>query len=287
MIYGPVKTVNNKTSQYCEVLLFVFLKTILYDKVSFKGGRIIQDSISFFEPEEHETATNKDSLELWGGMGIMQSYFNLTEGQILSRFIWDERMFLDRSRSESGLGFKLKLHEKNPDDPLSPYYVDLSLMQSFPDSLECVARLFASAVPTVDYDLVAGIPHGGVPFATAMSIRTRKPMITPRPEKKSHGAGNMIDGKFERGQRVLLIDDLITTANTKFEAIEVLEASGLIISALVVVVDREQGGREELESQNYHLHSIFAVTELMDEYREMGLLSEELYQEIQAYRASE
>jgi uridine monophosphate synthetase len=171
--------------------------------------------------------------------------------------------------------------------PLPFFDFDLPESLSFPDSLECVARLFASAVPTFDYDLVAGIPHAGVPFATTMSIRTRKPMITPRPEKKTHGAGNMIDGKFERGQRVLLIDDLITTANTKFEAIEVLEASGLIISALVVVVDREQGGREELESQNYHLHSIFAVTELMDEYREMGLLSEELYQEIQAYRASE
>jgi orotate phosphoribosyltransferase len=184
--------------------------------------------------------------------------------------------------------FRLKLHEKNPDAPLSPIYFDLRRLQSFPEilrlSARCIADLFEKSDAEKDSNglcvskelmdnppYIAGIPLAGVPLATAVSLLTSRPMITPRLEKKSHGSGDSIDGVIS-GERknVSVIDDLITKADSKLEAISVLENGGLVIEGVYVLVDRMQGGVKELEGRGYKVKAALTIAEILDRYSTFG-----------------
>src|SRR5437879_1083500 len=91
--------------------------------------------------------------------------------------------------------------------------------------------------------------------------------------KKSYGTKRRIEGIYEAGDRVVLIDDIITDGASKFEAIEVLEEAGLMVKDLVILIDREQGGRELLASKGYTLHSILTITQCLDEWETAGLVN--------------
>ena len=100
---------------------------------------------------------------------------------------------------------------------------------------------------------------------------------SPRP------SGAKIDGAFAEGQTVLLIDDLITGANSKFESIKTLEDHSLVVKDVVVLVDREQGGGDQLKKAGYTLHSAMKLSELMDYYLRQGKISDEKYEEVSSY----
>ncbi|MFC1873647.1 hypothetical protein ACFLW3_02425, partial [Chloroflexota bacterium] len=106
-------------------------------------------------------------------------------------------------------------------------------------------------------------------------------------EAKGHGTGGKIDGAFEKGQTALLIDDLITHAESKIEAIATLEAKGLVVRDVVVLVDREQGGASQLEGVGYKLHDAFKLNELLRFYRQAGKIDETEYQRTTAYLATQ
>ena len=92
-----------------------------------------------------------------------------------------------------------------------------------------------------------------------------------RKESKSYGTQVEVEGVFDAGQRVVLIDDLATTGGSKFEAIEKLSAVGLTVKDVVVLIDRESGAPEDLSKSGYQLHAIFTLTDLLQLW-----LSEEL-----------
>jgi len=96
------------------------------------------------------------------------------------------------------------------------------------------------------------------------------PLIYPRKEEKSYGTKRRIEGVFKPGDRVVLIDDIITDGGSKFEAIEVLEEAGLVVKDLVILIDREQGGRELLASKGYALHAILTISQCFDEWERTG-----------------
>ena len=139
--------------------------------------------------------------------------------------------------------FRLKLHEKQPDAPLSPIYVDLRTLRSFPDALDDAVLTLVEmiAAQSLSFDLYADVPLAATPLVAVLTHITRTGMITPR-EAKTHGAGDAINGAYAPGQTALVIDDLVTRAESKLEAIHVLEAHGLLVRDVAVLVDREQGG---------------------------------------------
>ena len=98
------------------------------------------------------------------------------------------------------------------------------------------------------------------------------PLIYPRKEEKSYGTKRRIEGIFKPGDRVVLIDDIITDGGSKFEAIEVLEEAGLVVKDLVILIDREQGGRELLASKGYALHTILTISQCFDEWERTGVV---------------
>lgn len=200
--------------------------------------------------------------------------------------LYDLRMFKDKTRSPEGRGFRLKLHQTKPDAPLSPYYLDLRILRSYPTTAKRQAiKLFAYMMTGLGADVLADVPTAITPIVSSLSDQTGIPMITPRPAK-DHGAGGNIDGVWSvDGAMAVLFDDLVTEAHSKIEAATVLRAAGIKVRDVVVLVDREQGGREQLAKADLTLHAAFTITELLALYREVGKMSAELHDEIVAYRA--
>jgi uridine monophosphate synthetase len=182
--------------------------------------------------------------------------------------------------------FRLKLHEKQPDAPLSPIYVDLRTLRSFPDALdEAVLTLVEMiAARGLSFDFYADVPQAATPFVAVLSHITRIGMITPR-EAKTHGSGDAINGAFTPGQTILVIDDLVTRAESKLEAIHVLEANGLLVRDVAVLVDREQGGAELLTAAGYQLYAAVTLSQLLDHWRATGGIDEATFQRVHAYTA--
>jgi uridine monophosphate synthetase len=154
----------------------------------------------------------------------------------------------------------------------SPFYIDLRVVVSFPDVLERVGALMAAEVTRCGADRIAGIPYAGLPLAVATSLAARLPLISPRREEKGYGTRRRIEGLFEPGERVVLIDDIVTDGASKFEAIQPLEEAGLVVRDLVILIDREQGGRELLAARGYTLHAILGISQCFDAWERAGLV---------------
>jgi uridine monophosphate synthetase len=161
---------------------------------------------------------------------------------------------------------------------LSPFYIDLRVVISFPDVLEQIGVLIAAEVARCGGDRVGGIPYAGLPLAVAASLAGRVPLVYPRREEKGYGIRRRIEGQFKPGESVVLIDDIITDGASKLEAIQPLEEAGLLVKDLVVLVDREQGGRELLAARGYVLHAVLTISECLDEGERSGLAPVDLIQ---------
>src|SRR4051812_18973061 len=138
--------------------------------------------------------------------------------------------------------FKLKLHEKDPSAPLSPIYIDLRILRSFPDVIDTAVDVYLEMSKGLMFSLLADIPTAATPIVALISHKSRVPMISPRSDLKQHGIRRSIDGIYGKGQIVLLVDDLITRADSKLESLAVLSENGLKVHDIVVLIDREQGG---------------------------------------------
>jgi uridine monophosphate synthetase len=178
--------------------------------------------------------------------------------------------------------FRLKLHEERPDAPLSPLYINLRLLRSYPDQMDVAVDAYRALLTDCRFDVLADVPMAATPFVAILSHLTRVPMITPR-QPKTHGSGAAIDGVYQPGQTAVVIDDLVTKADSKLEAVRVLEGEGLRVRDVLVLVDREQGGARQLAEAGYTLHAALRLTELLEIYRRGGLLDDDSYMRVREY----
>ena len=110
-------------------------------------------------------------------------------------------------------------------------------------------------------------------------------MVYARKEVKDYGTKRKLEGSFQPGQTALIIDDLITTGESKFETIEPFQEAGLKVTDIVVLVDREQGGAKILEEKGYRLHSVLGVNELLDILKTNGKIDEANFKNAKAFIA--
>ena len=151
---------------------------------------------------------------------------------------------------------------------ISPIYIDLRLLVSFPKLLERVGRAYLSILEGLSFERLAGLPYAALPIATVISLMGEWPLIYPRKEAKTYGTKAEIEGVFEEGDRVVVIDDLATTGESKFELIEKLTSAGMTVKDIVVLIDRQSGAREALSNSGYTLHAVTTLTGLLDYYEE-------------------
>ena len=157
----------------------------------------------------------------------------------------------------------------------SPIYIDLRRLASYPDLLARVGSAYRTLLSGLEFDRLAGLPYAALPIATAVALQTGKGMIYPRKEVKNYGTRAPVEGVFEMGETVVVLDDLATTGGSKFEAIECLESVGCLVRDVVVLVDRQSGAGEALAEAGYRMHAVFTLTDLIDYWLGRGKISPE------------
>jgi len=168
----------------------------------------------------------------------------------------------------------------------SPFYFDLRDMISYPEILDGVAELLAERIKDMDFDVLTGIPYTALPIASLVSAKLGKPLIYMRKEEKAYGTGNNVIGKFKKGDKCLVIDDLITTGASKIETAEGYEKEGVVVEDFVVVIDRSANGTEELAKDGYKLHSLITLDEIVELLSSKNLISEEKVKEVEDFTKS-
>lgn len=169
---------------------------------------------------------------------------------------------------------------------ISPYYVDLRLVPSYPDMFDKLADLCVDLIKREigrRIDKFAGVPYAGLSLATLVSFKLRSPLIFVRREKKTHGRMKIVEGLFKRGDHVVLIDDLATTGGSLLDAGNAIRAEGGIVEHAVVILDREEGAKKMLENNNIRLHSCMGIRKVIKYLREANLLDKKQYSLITKY----
>ncbi len=161
----------------------------------------------------------------------------------------------------------------------SPYYIDLRIVPSFPDAFRKVCDLYTLLVKTDfgtdSFERVAGIPTAGIPFASLVAYQLQKPFLYIRQRTRLHGRERRVEGIIMPGDRILLIDDLITTGGSLIKAAKAIRAEGGVVNHALVLLDREEGGRQKLAEDNIHLHYLLTASEAARRLHEAGAIDNE------------
>jgi uridine monophosphate synthetase len=165
----------------------------------------------------------------------------------------------------------------------SPVYVDLRGLVSHPAVLRLAGEALAGVLAGLEFDRIAGLPYAGLPLAVSASLAADLPMLYARKEAKEYGTKRLIEGSYEAGQTVAILDDVITNGGAKLELVEPFLNEGLTVRDFVVLIDRGQGGAEVLAEKGYRLHSVFTLRQVLDSLRRQDAITEELYQEVVTY----
>lgn len=144
----------------------------------------------------------------------------------------------------------------------SPYYVDIKRAATDPKVLHIVGQQMAARAAA--HDRVAGMELGAVPIAVAASLASGVPFLMVRKKPKDHGTTSRIEGVYEPGQRVLVVEDVTTTGGSSLQAVHALRDAGLVVDTVLTVVDREQGARDAFANVGVRLDALVRASELLE-----------------------
>ncbi|SIR57222.1 orotate phosphoribosyltransferase [Haladaptatus litoreus] len=144
----------------------------------------------------------------------------------------------------------------------SSYYVDKYLFETDPHCLELIAEAFAERLGETK---LAGVALGAVPLVAVTSVETGNPYVIARKQKKEYGTANLVEGRLEEGEEVVVLEDIVTTGQSAVDAVEALRDAGAEVNKILVVVDREEGGRENLEDAGVEMEALLSASDLLEQ----------------------
>lgn len=143
----------------------------------------------------------------------------------------------------------------------STYIFDKYAFETRPKLLDAIAERMAKMLDS-DSSRIAGMELGGVPLATALSLKTGLPFVIVRKGKKGYGIDRAVEGELTSGDKVVIVEDIATTGSQALLAANTIEAAGAKVANIIYVVDREEGAREAIESKGYRFEALFTKTGL-------------------------
>jgi len=162
---------------------------------------------------------------------------------------------------------------------ISPYYIDLRMVPSFPDAFQKICDFYVNFIKdeigAKSFERIAGIPVAGIPFASLIAYNLKKPFLYIRTGARLHGRQRRIEGILSPGDHILIIDDLVTTGLSLKKAAKAITAEGGVVTDSVVLLDRQEGGKEKLEKSGIKLHALLNVSEIANRLYEIGTIDEE------------
>jgi orotate phosphoribosyltransferase len=161
----------------------------------------------------------------------------------------------------------------------SPYYIDLRVIPSFPDAFREICDFYAEYITNKiglkNFERIAAVPIAGIPFASQIAYNLKKPFLYVRKSTKLHGRERRVEGILFSGDKVLLIDDLVTTGLTLNKAINAVKAEGGVVNEAVTFLDREEGGKKMLETNGIKLHTLLKMSDIANTLYDLGAIDEE------------
>jgi orotate phosphoribosyltransferase len=162
---------------------------------------------------------------------------------------------------------------------VTPYYIDLRVIPSFPEAFRIVSDILVDAINkelgTDSFDRVGAVPIAGTPFASILAFRLNKPFLYTRQNPRLRGRERRVEGVLMPGDRVLLIDDLVTTGLSLKRAAKFIRAEGGLVSDAFVLLDREEGGTKRLAEIGINLHCVLTASEAARRLYEMNAIEED------------
>lgn len=149
----------------------------------------------------------------------------------------------------------------------SKYYIDIKKASTDPKVLKLIAKKMATQLKEMDLkvDRIAGIVLGSIPLATALALETGIPYVMVRKEKKDHGTGKLIEGTLNEGEKVLVVEDVITSAGSSVVSIKTLREAGAVVEDVFSVIDREAGGTEALKEIGVRFTPLVKASQLLEQ----------------------
>ena len=153
---------------------------------------------------------------------------------------------------------------------LSTYYMDLRTITLDPEGGFIIGNLIFDMIKDKNPDGVGGLTLGADPisYATSMISYIKKQPIKPfvvRKEPKGHGTGKQIEGNIKPGERVFIVEDVVTTAGSSLKAAKVAKDFGLEILGIIAIVDREEGGEENIKKEGFDFYPVFKISEFLNQ----------------------
>jgi len=142
----------------------------------------------------------------------------------------------------------------------SEYYVDKYIFNTDPDCLAAIADAFADRAGD---RTLGGVALGAVPLTAATSVAAGNPYVIVRKEAKEYGTGNRIEGRFDDGEEIVVLEDIATTGRSAIDAAEALREAGAVVNRVLVVVDREEGAAANLADHDLELESLVTASQLL------------------------
>ncbi len=143
----------------------------------------------------------------------------------------------------------------------SNFYLDKYLFETQPDILQALGKAFAAMLPP-ETDRLAGPELGAVALAAAAAMHANKPFVLVRNSKKGYGSGKLVEGIIKPGDKVVIVEDILTTGGQIVEAAKTLEGAGATVIKMLGTIDRLEGARENIEAAGYSYESLFTIRDL-------------------------
>lgn len=155
-----------------------------------------------------------------------------------------------------------------------PYYIDLRRIISNPQVFDAVISTYAEILRNLKFDRIAGIPYGSLPTASGLALRLNFPLIFPRKEVKAYGARRLIEGNYEAGETIVVVDDILISGKSAIEGAQKIESCGLKVVDIVVFIDHEAGVCDRLQQNGYKPHAVLKISEINETLYQSGRIDE-------------